>query len=128
MKVVIVGDGKVGYTLTKSLSEEGHDLVVIDNNKRILLASQESLDVAVVDGNGASVEVQREAGVDTADLLIAATNGDETNLLCCMVAKKAWLQAYHSPREEPGIRSADTLHARRAWPFHGNKSGKGRRA
>ena len=88
MKVVIVGDGKVGYTLTKSLSEEGHDLVVIDNNKRILLASQESLDVAVVDGNGASVEVQREAGVDTADLLIAATNGDETNLLCCMVAKK----------------------------------------
>ena len=46
MKVVIVGDGKVGYTLTKSLSEEGHDLVVIDNNKRILLASQESLDVA----------------------------------------------------------------------------------
>ena len=62
MKVVIVGDGKVGYTLTKSLSEEGHDLVVIDNNKRILLASQESLDVAVVDGNGASVEVQREAG------------------------------------------------------------------
>ena len=67
MKVVIVGDGKVGYTLTKSLSEEGHDLVVIDNNKRILLASQESLDVAVVDGNGASVEVQREAGVDTAD-------------------------------------------------------------
>ena len=64
MKVVIVGDGKVGYTLTKSLSEEGHDLVVIDNNKRILLASQESLDVAVVDGNGASVEVQREAGVD----------------------------------------------------------------
>ena len=88
MKVVIVGDGKVGYTLTKSLSEEGHDLVVIDNNRRILLASQESLDVAVVDGNGASVEVQREAGVDTADLLIAATNGDETNLLCCMVAKK----------------------------------------
>ena len=46
MKVVIVGDGKVGYTLTKSLSEEGHDLVVIDNNRRILLASQESLDVA----------------------------------------------------------------------------------
>ena len=88
MKVVIVGDGKVGYTLTKSLSEEGHDLVVIDNNKRILLASQESLDVAVVDGNGASVEVQREAGVDTADLLIAAAHGDETNLLCCMVAKK----------------------------------------
>ncbi len=88
MKIVIVGDGKVGYTLTKSLSEEGHDLVVIDNNRRVLQSSQDALDVAVVDGNGASVEVQREAGVGTADLLIAATNGDETNLLCCMVAKK----------------------------------------
>ena len=65
MKVVIVGDGKVGYTLTKSLSEEGHDLVVIDNNKRILLASQESLDVAVVDGNGASVEVLGIASIFT---------------------------------------------------------------
>ncbi len=88
MKIVIVGDGKVGYTLTKRLSQEGHDVVVIDSNKRILLESQEALDVAVVDGNGASVEVQREAGVETADLLIAATSGDETNLLCCMVAKK----------------------------------------
>ncbi len=88
MKIVIVGDGKVGYALTKSLSEEGHDVVVIDNNRKILLSSQEELDVAVVDGNGASVEVQREAGVASADLLIAATNMDETNLLCCMVAKK----------------------------------------
>ncbi len=88
MKIVIVGDGKVGYTLTKQLSHEGHDIVVIDSNKRILQESQEVLDVAVVDGNGVSVEVQREAGVDTSDLLIAATSGDETNLLCCIVAKK----------------------------------------
>lgn len=88
MKIVIVGDGKVGYTLTKRLSQEGHDIVVIDNNRSVLLQSQEALDVAVVDGNGASVEVQREAGVGTSDLLIAATSGDETNLLCCMVARK----------------------------------------
>ncbi len=88
MKIVIVGDGKVGFTLTKRLSQEGHQVVVIDNNRKILLESQETVDVAVVDGNGASVEVQREAGVDGADLLIAATSGDETNLLCCMVAKK----------------------------------------
>lgn len=88
MKIVIVGDGKVGYTLTKQLSEEGHDIVVIDSNRRILMESQEALDVAVVDGNGVSVEVQREAGVGTSDLLIAATSGDEINLLCCIVAKK----------------------------------------
>lgn len=88
MKIVIVGDGKVGYTLAKTLSQEGHDIVVIDNNKRILQESQDALDVAVVEGNGASVEVQREVDVANSDLLIAATNGDETNLLCCMVAKK----------------------------------------
>ncbi len=88
MKIVIVGDGKVGYTLTKQLSQEGHDVVVIDSNRRVLLESQEVLDVAVVSGNGVSVEVQREAGVESADLLIAATSGDETNLLCCIVAKK----------------------------------------
>ena len=88
MNIVIVGDGKVGYTLAKTLSQEGHDIVVIDNNKRILQESQDALDVAVVEGNGASVEVQREVDVANSDLLIAATNGDETNLLCCMVAKK----------------------------------------
>ena len=80
MKIVIVGDGKVGYTLAKTLSQEGHDIVVIDNNKRILQESQDALDVAVVEGNGASVEVQREVDVANSDLLIAATNGDETNL------------------------------------------------
>ncbi|MBE5785590.1 MAG: Trk system potassium transporter TrkA [Clostridiales bacterium] len=88
MKIVIVGDGKVGYTLTKRLSEEGHDIVVIDSNRNVLLQSQETLDVAVVDGNGASVEVQLEAGVAASDLLIAATSGDEINLLCCVVARK----------------------------------------
>ena len=88
MKIVIVGDGKVGFALTKRLSQEGHDIVVIDSNRNVLLQSQEALDVAVVDGNGASVEVQREAGVGSSDLLIAATSGDETNLLCCMVARK----------------------------------------
>ena len=55
MKIVIVGDGKVGYTLAKTLSQEGHDIVVIDNNKRILQESQDALDVAVVEGNGAKI-------------------------------------------------------------------------
>ncbi|HOG00814.1 MAG TPA: Trk system potassium transporter TrkA [Clostridia bacterium] len=88
MKIVIVGDGKVGFTLTKLLSKEGHDLVVIDSNSDVLRESQEALDVAVVTGNGARVEVQREADVQHSDVLIAATSSDEINLLCCMVARK----------------------------------------
>lgn len=88
MKIVIVGDGKVGFTLTKLLSKEGHDLVVIDSNSAVLRESQEMLDVAVVMGNGACVEVQRDADVQHSDVLIAATSSDEINLLCCMVARK----------------------------------------
>lgn len=88
MKIVVVGDGKVGYTLTKQLSQEGHDLVVIDNDPRVLQHSMESLDVFVVQGNGATLSVQQEAEVGQSDLLIAATSGDEINLLCCILAKK----------------------------------------
>ncbi|MDR1619411.1 MAG: Trk system potassium transporter TrkA [Clostridiales bacterium] len=88
MKIVIVGDGKVGYALTHELANEGHDVVVIDNNPNVLKKSQEALDVAVVEGNGANVDVQREADVPISDILIAATSRDEVNLLCCMTARK----------------------------------------
>ncbi|HWP50140.1 MAG TPA: Trk system potassium transporter TrkA [Clostridia bacterium] len=88
MKIVIVGDGKVGHTLTKILSGEGHDVTIIDSNLDTLQETQESLDVAVVEGNGALVEVQLTAGAQHSDLLIAATSSDEINLLCCFVARK----------------------------------------
>ena len=88
MKIVIVGDGKVGYTLTQQLSQEGHDVVVIDNNPAVLQQSMEALDVFIVEGNGASLAVQQEAQVGQSDLLIAVTPGDELNLLCCVLAKK----------------------------------------
>lgn len=88
MKIVIIGDGKVGYTLTKQLSQEGHDIIVIDNNPAVLQQSMESLDVFTVEGNGASLAVQQEAQVGQSDLLIAVTPGDELNLLCCVLAKK----------------------------------------
>ena len=88
MKIVIVGDGKVGLTLTEQLSAEGHDLVIIDRNQQVLQDSQEAYDVMVVNGNGASMHVLKEAGADSADLLIAATSADELNMLCCITAKK----------------------------------------
>lgn len=88
MKIVVVGDGKVGHTLTKILSGEGHDVTIIDNNLNTLQETQESLDVAVVEGNGALVDVQLSAGAQHSDLLIAATSSDEINLLCCFVARK----------------------------------------
>ncbi len=88
MKIVIVGDGKVGYTLTKELANAGHDVVVVDKNFTVLQELQETVDVLVVNGNGASLEVQRQAKVAESDLLVAATSADEINLLCCVLAKK----------------------------------------
>jgi len=88
MRVVIVGDGKVGYELTEQLSKEGHDLVVIDNRRDVIEDLSERLDVMTVLGNGASMHVQRDADVGGSDLLIAATSTDEVNILCCVVARK----------------------------------------
>lgn len=88
MRIVIVGDGKVGVTLTEQLSREGHDIVIVDNNEQVLRDSVEQFDVLGILGNGASLSVQKEAGVGVSDLLIAATSGDEVNLLCCILGRK----------------------------------------
>lgn len=86
MNIIIAGDGKVGSMLTRQLSNEGHNITVIDSNARVLDATMERYDVIAVHGNCASMEVLLEAGVREADLLIAATSEDEVNLLCCSTA------------------------------------------
>lgn len=88
MRIVIVGDGKVGNTLMKELSEEGHDIVIIDNNMEVVEQSLNTNDVMAIKGNGASYHVLKQAEVDKADLLIAATSSDEINMLSCLVAKR----------------------------------------
>ncbi len=88
MKVVIVGNGKVGLEVTQGLSNENHDVILIDNNMEHLKSVIDKLDVLCYCGNGASYTVQKEAGVEGADLLVAATSLDEINLICCLVARK----------------------------------------
>lgn len=88
MKVVIVGDGKVGGTIASQLATEGHDIIVIDNNTTVLTNAVNTMDIISVEGNGASLEVQRRAGVEAADILIAATSADEVNMLACLLGKK----------------------------------------
>ncbi len=89
MKIIIVGCGKVGYTLADTLSGENHDVTVIDNNQEKLDRLANELDVAAVAGNGASYRVLQEAGVEDCEVLIAATSQDEVNMLCCLIARKA---------------------------------------
>ncbi len=89
MHIIIVGCGKIGSTLTEALSNEGHDITIVDIEPDVLQTVANANDVIGVTGNGASLSVQTEAGIDTADILIATTGSDEVNLLTCLIAKKA---------------------------------------
>ncbi len=88
MKIIIAGDGKVGLALTRQLSLEGHEIVAIDSNARVLERGLEEYDVMTVQGNCATMATLREADVEQANLLIAATSADEINLLCCLTARR----------------------------------------
>ncbi|MSS62438.1 Trk system potassium transporter TrkA [Velocimicrobium porci] len=89
MKIIIVGCGKVGRTIAEQLSREGHDITVIDLRQDRVKMVTEKYDLMGVIGNGASHSVQKDAGIESSDLLIAVTDSDELNLLCCLIAKKA---------------------------------------
>lgn len=89
MQVIIVGCGKVGRTLAEQLQEEDDiDLTLIDTSAEKIAVVTENVDAMGIVGNGASINVLMEAGVDTADILIAVTASDELNLLCCLIAQK----------------------------------------
>lgn len=89
MEIILIGCGKVGTALARQLSEEGHSIMVIDTNQQKIETITEELDVMGITGNGSSIGVLTEAGLENADVLIAVTGSDELNLLCCMFAKKA---------------------------------------
>ena len=88
MKIVIIGDGKVGHKLTTQLSEENYDVVLIDQNEGKLKEAVNKLDIFCITGNGADVDVQRQADVPHADLVIACASTDELNMLSCLLAKR----------------------------------------
>ena len=89
LHIIIVGCGKVGSVLTEQLSKEGHDITVVDQDVSKVAELTNLYDVMGITGNGASYNVQMEAGIENCDLIIAVTDSDELNLLCCTVAKKA---------------------------------------
>lgn len=88
LNIIIVGCGKVGMTLTEQLAQEGHDITIIDKNAEKIQNMTSLYDVMGIVGNGASYSVQKEAGIEGTDLIIAVTESDELNLLCCTVAKR----------------------------------------
>ena len=94
MNIIIVGCGKVGCTLVEALSSENHNIVVIDSRPEKVSALTDTVDVMGIVGNGVSHTTLKQAGIETADLLIAVTGSDEENLLCCVIAKKSGPVSY----------------------------------
>lgn len=88
MHIIIVGCGKVGRTLAEQLQEENIDLYLIDTVEKTINDITEDIDAMGIVGNGASINTLMEAGINTADILIAVTASDELNLLCCLIAQK----------------------------------------
>lgn len=116
MRIIVVGDGKVGYTIAEHLVQENHDVVIIDKDEEALRKADETLDVMCVKGNGARKSVLLEAGVKEAEILIAVTSRDEMNMICCLMAKNIaklktvarirdpeYFEEYTELREDMGI-------------------------
>lgn len=88
MNITIIGDGKVGSTLARVLSKEDNNVIVIDKNPDVLSQNNEALEVITIEGSGLNIKTLHEAGVENDDLVIAVTNQDEINMICCLYAKR----------------------------------------
>ncbi len=103
MRVIIVGAGEVGYQIAKFLSYEQIDCVVIDRDRNKIKRISEEIDVAVVEGEGGSASSLRQAEADKADILLAVTDQDETNMIACLLAKSM----FKIPRKIARIRNSE---------------------
>lgn len=88
MNIIIVGDGKVGYTLAQFLTKDGHDVTIIDKDEAALSRAADTLDVMCIRGNGANMRTLLEADIENTDIIIAVTGNDELNMVCCLAAKQ----------------------------------------
>ncbi len=105
MKILILGAGQVGSSLAENLANEDNDITVVDLDGRKLAILQDRLDIRTVKGRGSHPEILNQAGCDDADMLIAVTNSDETNMIACQVA----YTIFHTPMKIARVRSNQYL-------------------
>lgn len=105
MKIIILGAGQVGGTLAENLVDENNDITVVDTDTDRLRQLQDKFDLRVVNGHGSHPRVLREAGAEDADMLVAVTNSDETNMVACQVA----YSLFNTPNKVARIRSSEYI-------------------
>ncbi len=105
MKIIILGAGQVGGTLAVSLAGEDNDITLVDTNPKKLRALQDQLDLRTIVGYGSHPHILRQAGAEDADMVIAVTNSDETNMIACQVA----YSVFNTPTKIARIRSPHYL-------------------
>ena len=105
MKIIILGAGQVGSSLAASLTSEANDITLVDHDARLLQGIQDRLDLRTVAGEGSHPDVLRRAGADDADMLIAVTDSDETNMIACQVA----YTIFHTPTKIARVRAIEYL-------------------
>ena len=105
MKIIILGAGQVGSSLAENLTSEANDITIIDKNETTLLALQDRLDLRTIAGHASHPDILRAAGADDADMLIAVTDSDETNMIACQVA----YTIFHTPTKIARVRALGYL-------------------
>ncbi len=105
MKIIILGAGQVGASVANNLASEANDITVVDQDSELLREMQDRLDLGTVQGHGAHPEVLRRAGAEDADMIIAVTTSDETNMVSCQVASTL----FHTPTKIARVRALDYL-------------------
>ena len=88
MRIIVIGAGKVGFTIAEHLIAEEHDVIIIDKNEEVVERCSGALDALCIRGNGANAKILLEAGVDKANIVIASTENDESNMLACLISKR----------------------------------------
>lgn len=105
MKIIILGAGQVGSSVAHNLASEFNDITVVDSDPQVLRDLQDRLDIRTVVGYGAHPDVLRRAGAEDADMIIAVTNSDETNMIACQIA----YTLFHTPTKIARLRAAEYL-------------------
>ncbi|NQY63479.1 MAG: Trk system potassium transporter TrkA [Alteromonadaceae bacterium] len=109
MKIIIIGAGQVGGTLAENLVGERNEITLIDTNTETLRELQDKMDLQVVTGNGSHPEILKKAGAEDADMIIAVTNDDSTNMIACQIS----YSLFHTARKIARIRSSQILKYRK---------------